>query len=60
MVARVSLTGSHRHYELGQLSMALTMWEEAAEIRKQTLGDRHPDTGLCYNNIACCVYKPSG
>jgi hypothetical protein len=40
--------------------MALTMWEEAAEIRKQTLGDRHPDTGLCYNNIACCVYKPSG
>ena len=43
------------YYQLGSIGMALDFYDQALAIREQTLGRRHVDTGLLYNNKACCL-----
>ena len=43
------------YYRLGSIGMALEFYDQAISIRESALGKRHVDTGLLYNNKACCM-----
>ncbi len=42
---------------MGQYDRALPLYEDALEIRKSELGDRHPDTAASLNNLALLYYS---
>ena len=39
---------------VGQYSVAMSFFDMALKIREESLGERHMDTGLLYNNIGAC------
>ena len=42
---------------MGEYSKALSYYEKALEIRKQSLPSNHPDLALSYNNIGAVYYN---
>ncbi len=47
------------HYEMEDYEEALLLYERALSIRKELLGDDHPETASTYNNMAS-VYEKQG
>jgi tetratricopeptide (TPR) repeat protein len=45
--------------QAGKLCIAEGLFERALEIRRQVLGEDHPNTALLWNNLACC-YQAQG
>jgi len=57
--ARSTIGGNSSNLSLssqtvGQYSVAMSFFEMALKIREESLGERHMDTGLLYNNIGAC------
>ena len=48
-----------QYYQQGQFRKALPLAEKAFEIRKEILGEKHPDTLSSLNNLAR-IYKELG
>ena len=44
---------------LGSYTLALECFQKALDIRKEVLGEKHPDVAKCYNNIGT-VYDDQG
>ena len=42
---------------MGKYNNSLEFYEKSLEIKRQTLGENHPDTSVTLNNIATCYFK---
>ncbi|CAF3798650.1 unnamed protein product [Rotaria sordida] len=45
------------YYNIGEYSKALSFYEQALDISKDTLPPNHPDLAACYNNIGLVYYN---
>eukprot|EP00047_Mylnosiga_fluctuans_P017026 m.58223 g.58223 ORF g.58223 m.58223 type:complete len:800 (-) comp6880_c0_seq1:40-2439(-) len=42
---------------LGEIDKALQFYEKDLAVARQELGEKHPDTGICYNNLGAALRK---